>query len=619
MISEEEEIAALSRALESTNRKAVAAKKVASDPLTDPVLVELARRAMGESLGNPVDESSAFPLTVWRGGASHTGKPVWVKDGKFVEPGTEGAEKREGVPGVTFAGNISTFMKILDQRSKIVVEKKRGWVVEPTTTKSGKRTNEDTLTMNSLFLDCDANGEWDKTLASLKSLDFSYIAYQSSGYQPKSPKWRVVLPLSCPFPVTDDRGRASWKKLYHRCRVLVGALGELKEEGFDPRTDSSSIPWFLLERRSPSDELRKFHFHPGRSLDLTALAMALPVIEEAEEKVEHYVREESEDVDSEIMDDERFDEIVRELSLVVNHVPKGRRDLYLSMPGVMLDRGLHRDDVLGICTEVSASYPRKHADKHADNVHNCKTTIAKFLAKDPTYTRIGTLQAAFPDVAKVLDRLLPNALDQAISEAVTAGILMGEVVREAPRPPAGLVQPASWAKTGAVDVVVGDVKKEETTKVKEKIEKRSTVLLRKKLEKLVEEKLESKDAKKISAANLLKYVLSVGTLDGLQDEKVRESATKTIFGLIGFEIGVSEGGTKAVTFDESVEALHMVGKISAETYKIGAMEFSTSIGRRAKWDADAPNRRTKLNDQKSKEHVEALAKIEARRQALRSR
>jgi hypothetical protein len=401
-VSEPEDVqaAVLARALEATTRSAVAAEGAASDPLHDPALVALAEEALGDALGPPRTGSELFPMTVWQHGAGHVGKRS---------------------PGVQFAGTIDTFVATLRQRAEIVAAKKTGWVVEPTTNSDGRRTNESTLFMHAVFLDCDNTGTWDATLERLSSLGLCHIAYQSSGYQPGVHKWRVVLPLASKFSVLNDLERAAWKKMYHRCRVLVGALGKLRAEGFDCRTDAPSIPWFITERRLATDLPRQVRFQPGASLDLLALAMALPVIETPEEESRPKRPVITVAAERPPMEDAEIDFLVSSLAAVTNAVPRGRRDLYMALPGAMLDRGVHPEDVLAVCTQVSLAYPRKHYDKHKDNVHGARTTIAKWAAKDPTYTRIGTLQGIFPEVAAVLDRLVPNLVDQALDESMAEG------------------------------------------------------------------------------------------------------------------------------------------------------------------------------------------------------
>ncbi len=562
----------LARALATTDRKAVAARKESSNPLHDPTLVCLARRSLGDALGPLRHGPEPFPMTVWKHGAEHVGKKS---------------------PGVTYTGSIDTFVKILEQRAQIVAPKKSGWVVEPTTNRDGLRTNDSTLFMHAIFLDCDNTGTWERTLAALSGIGLAYIAYQSSGYQLDTPKWRVVLPLATPFSVLNDLERAAWKKLYHRVRVLVGALGELREEGFDPRTDAPSIPWFCTERRIDTDTPRQAVFRPGASLDVTALALSLPPVIDGEDEKKRKHNVSGIITERGPLDDAEIDEIVSALAKVTNSVPRGRRDIYLALPGVLLDRGVHPDDVMSICTEVSLAYPRKHADKHADNVHSCKTTITKFLAKDPTYTRIGTLQAACPEVAAVVDRFVPDLVQQGLRDSMVEGVAIHDEV-----------------ETQELSIPVPPPTIQVTRQGDESKKRSKKNLLRKRLEKLAEERTALPDVKRSTAGIVLGRVLQSG-FGYYIDVRLREDAIKEVFSLIGFEMGV---GDKAVSFDQVLEALDMLGKISAETYKQGATEFSAAVGRRVKWDDGELERAKKRDERKSQEHAEILAKIESRRQ-----
>lgn len=576
------DVEALSRALERTSRKALNAKEVPPEALRDPVLARLAARALSESLGPSRTGAESFQLTIWQGGARHTGLPIWILNGVLVPEGTPGAAKREN-PGAIFSGPLDVFVKVLRKRAELVVPKKHGWVVEPTTNPSGVRTNAATLAMHAVFLDCDDRGSWDETLSALRSIGLAHVAYQSSGYRPSNPKWRVVLPLAAPHPVRDDRERAAWKKLYHRVRVLVGALGGLDGEGFDPRTDAPSVPWFTTERRATEDTPREVVFSPGSSLDHVSLAMSLPVVEDPDEDEERKERpKRSSSGVGEPMDDARMDEIVAALTAVTSAVPSGRRDLYLALPGALLDRGVQTDDALLICTEVSLAYPRRHAEKHADNVHGAKTTIAKFLAGDSTYTRIGTLQGAFPDVAAVLDRLVPDPVEQAIRDMMVEGAAIHSDVTETvsfPTPPPPPIAP----------------------------DNRPRAQLRKKLERLAEEKtaasaddpnLDAKTRRRLKndaqAGSVLARVLDRG-FDAFLDVRVRELAAKEVFSLVGFDLDA--------TFDEVVA---VIGEVSTEIYKVGATAFAAARERRAKWDAAAPEREARRVAEKRDRQERAL-------------
>ncbi len=333
-----------------------------------------------KSRGPKINGETKFPATLWIYGATHVDN------------------------GYKFDRNFNDFVRLLHERAREIFPKGTGWVIEPTTTLNGRRTNASTLSMHALFLDCDSSGEWDKLINALHVLDYAFVAYQSGGYQPSVPKWRVVLPLSAPFDTSSEELRAVWKNVYHHARVVFGALGELLGEGFDPRTDTPAIPWFLTEKRSPEDQPRQiFSCTDGHSLDLMKMVMALPAIEDAQPVVHAHRGE----VKSTGLSDEKLDELISELARVTNAVPSGRHDLYLAIPGVLLDRGVPPDEVIAVIEGVSASYPRKHPDKHRDNIHNARTTVSKWEAGAPV-TRIGTLNERWPGVAQAIDRVVPD-------------------------------------------------------------------------------------------------------------------------------------------------------------------------------------------------------------------
>jgi hypothetical protein len=537
---EQDESNALGKALLVTSRKAVAAGgSISSNPLSSPLLISIAKDALSSSLGPRRLGDEPFPLTVWQHGATHVGK---------------------NSPGVRFTGSINTFLSVLAEQSKLIMPKRSGWVVEPSTNPTGVRTNAATLSLHSIFLDCDDHGTWNQTLTALREIGLAFIAYQSSGYSPDHPKWRLVLPLAAPFSVLNDLERAAWKKMYHRVRVLVGALGGLSEEGFDPRTDAPSIPWFLGTRRTESDLPRDFLFHPGASLDLTSLALALPPV--IEEDIKPKRLHTTVKTERDPMSDAELDLVIAALAATCNAIPRGRRDLYLSLPGVLLDRGVTPEDCLTICTEVSLAYPRKHAEKHQDNCHSAKTTIGKWQAGDDTYTRIGTLQATFPDVAAVLDRLVPDLVQQGLREAMDSSLASPSVSVD--------ISPRGSDTPAAPTVEAPTIQRKPGKAAK----------LRKKLEKLAEEKVALEDAKRSTAGIVLGSVLRTGGFHGYVDIRIREKAIEELFNLVGFEV-------EKVSFDEIVE---VIGKISADDYRIGATTFAKARARRERWDAAAPER-----------------------------
>lgn len=362
----------------------------ATTPLYHPALRQLALRALQDARGRHVGPDEPFPATLWLGGAEDT--------------------KR----GRRFLGNISQFVKLLQVRAREVAPKRTGWVIEPTTNPEGRRTNEKTLAIHALFLDCDGTGTWDKLLQALSGLGYCYVAYQSGGWSPSSPKWRVVLPLLAAHDTSTEAGIVAWKTAYNNARVVFGNIAELSCVGFDPATETPCCPWFLTEKRDAHDTERAITWthQGGRALDLTALTLALPEV--PEEKLEPTMRAAASELS---LDEEQLNKIIDALTPVTNNIPTGRRDLYLALPGALLDRGVQPDDVIAIVEGVSLSYPRKHADKHADNMHNARTTISRWESKTQ-YTRIGTLNSIAPDAARVLDAVLPDPVQKAIGDSI---------------------------------------------------------------------------------------------------------------------------------------------------------------------------------------------------------
>lgn len=376
-----------------------------ADPLLDRALANDALLVLAEARGVPVDGSTPFPATLWLGGATDT------------------------YAGRAFTGSIAQFVALLEQRAKVIAPKRTGWIVEPTTNPTGRRTNQATLALHALFLDADGTGEWNSLLANLKTLGFAFIAYQSGGWSAEMPKWRVVLPLTRPFDTSNEQKQTAWKMLYNHCRVVFGALAQLKGVGFDPATETPCSPWFLTERRDAADTTRQVIWQAGYSLDLTALCLALPDAPATE------IYDDSEAIQpvvGEKMNDVRFRTLVQTLTIHTSAIPVGRRDLYLALTGALLDRGVSPTDTLAIVEAVSANYPRSHPEKHRDNVHNARTTIARWLAGERV-TRIGTLNSVAPTLAHVLDMVLPSAAQQ-IAQA-TRAIIDARQAPTAPTPP----------------------------------------------------------------------------------------------------------------------------------------------------------------------------------------
>jgi hypothetical protein len=354
----------------------------ALDLLGSPELRDFADAAVRASAGHIARGGDPFPATLWLHGATCT----------------------EG--GRDFTGSLRDFAELLlTERAKAVAPKREGWVIEPSTNPSGIRENEHTLAMHALFLDCDGAGEWFRLLGYLNERGFACVAYQSGGWSPSTPKWRVVMPLSAPFDTSSEPAREAWKRVYNGARVVLGALAGLRGSGFDAATETPCCPWFLTERRDPSDPPRQVWWREGHSLDLGKLIGILPEPAPVPRETHLRVVPSARDLSA-----ERAEEIIDALTAATASVSSERRSLYMSLPGTMLSRGLTPDDVRLICAEVSSRYPRAHADKHADNLHCVETTIAKWETEGSAarVTQIKTLNDLHPDIAAALDDVLPG-------------------------------------------------------------------------------------------------------------------------------------------------------------------------------------------------------------------
>lgn len=368
--------------------------------LSDPHLRAFAVEVLEESSGALLTGNEPFPAVLWMHGATRT----------------------HG--GRAFKGTLHQFSNLLlHERAKVVAPKRSGWVLEPVTNPEGRRTNECTLAVHALFLDCDGAGEWEGLLGALGDLDLFHIAYQSGGWTPATPKWRVVLPLAKPFDTSTPELQERWKAAYNAARVLFGALGDLTGHGFDPATETPCCPWFLTEKREAGDPERIITGQRGRALDLETLLSLVP----APPAVNHDEREYAA-VAPLLIDAVKFEEIVDALSAATAHVPSGRRDIYMAMPAVLLQRGICPDDTRRIVEEVSLRYPRIHKEKHADNMHCAETTIGKWESEGAAarITQIGTLQSLAPEVAAAFDEVLPDLARQAMADAIKEQL--GEMV-----------------------------------------------------------------------------------------------------------------------------------------------------------------------------------------------
>lgn len=340
---------------------------------------------LAECKGQPILEISPFPAMVWYGGAT------------------------DAYDGHRFTGTFRNFIDhVLVARAQEIAPKRTGWVVTPTSNLSGHRTNAATTAMHALNLDCDGRGEPNELVQALRQLGFAFILYQSGGWSPSSPKWHLLLPLSAPFDTTTPEKIEQWKVLYHHARVVLGTIGQLVGEGFDPTCETPCMPVFVTERRNESDPPRRVIWQTGASFDLVGLAALLPTPEDDPEDQDFVVQARS-------LDGGEIDRIIAALVVPMSKILNGRRDLYLCLPGALLDRGIAPEAVLQIVEEVSRRCPgdprysaNDIAEKHREHVHCARTTIAKYEA-GAAYTRIGTLADSWLEVAQTIDLVLPDA------------------------------------------------------------------------------------------------------------------------------------------------------------------------------------------------------------------
>lgn len=371
--------------------------------LSDPSLKPFALQTLSQALGGSVTAQTRFPSMIWYGGATDTYR------------------------GYAFKGTVGDFVThVLVARSHEIAEKRCGWVVTPTTNLDGHRVNASTVEMHALNLDCDGRGHWDRLLAALEQLGLCFMAYQSGGWSPATPKWHILIPLARPFDTSAPDKIAAWKSAYTSARVIFGALAELPGEGFDPTVETPSIPIFITERRRPEDLPRQVVFREGRALDIEALVAALPQIPK-EEPERAYAAPAL--TDAKPLDDAEHEKIVKALCEPMSKILRDRRDIYLALPGVLLDRGLSPDDVRTIVEEVSLRcpgdprYTRSEVEqKHKEHLHCAETTISRYENSD-TYTRIGTLNERWPEVARAVDDVLPDPQLAEALERLEAGRL----------------------------------------------------------------------------------------------------------------------------------------------------------------------------------------------------
>jgi hypothetical protein len=364
----------------------------------DPLLRDLAWRVVGACKGPQVNGTTPFPCTVWYGGATKT------------------------YGGLRFTGTLSDYIThVLEARAREIAAKRTGWVVTPTTNVDGHRTNASTTAMHALNFDCDGRGTWDKLSATLGSLGVCFVAYQTGGWTPITPKWHIIMPLAKPFDTSTPEKIAAWKSAYTSARVIFGALAELPGEGFDPTVETPSIPIFVTERRAENDPPRATIHHFGAAFNIETMVQMLPAIEEEE------ITTRPRSTATVALDDARLEQIVSILCGPMEKILSGRRLLYLALPGALLDRGVSPDDVRTIICEISLRcpgdprYSQSEFDaKHKEHLHYVETTINRFESGEQ-YTRIGTVNESWPEVADAIDNALPDPYLTAVLAKLEAG------------------------------------------------------------------------------------------------------------------------------------------------------------------------------------------------------
>ena len=357
--------------------------------LLAPEVIALSHEALAQARGALLDGSELFEMMMW----------------------PDGREDTYG--GLRFEGSIIDFNDWLIERSRVVAEKGKGRVITPTTNAAdGHRANESTLSLHALMLDCDGRGGYEAILKVLDDLNYCYVFYESGGHTPAIPKWRLVLPLAQPFSTRTDAERESWKDRYNTARTVFGSLSGLLGEGFDPATETPCAPWFITEKRTPDATACNVIFREGHAFDLDKLCGELPAypIEIKTISRSDQTREIIQRHDVEV------ETILDELVPPMQKILFDRRDLYLALPGALLDKGIAPNDVFAIVEELSLrcpgdpSYTPAEIDKrHREHVHCAETTIKRF-EKGATYTRIGTLYERWPEVVYAIDRALPHPM-----------------------------------------------------------------------------------------------------------------------------------------------------------------------------------------------------------------
>ena len=356
--------------------------------LLGPGVTALCREALTAARGPLLSGHEPFVATMW----------------------PDGRQDTHG--GVPHEGSILDFAYWLVDRAEVVAEKGAGRVFTPTTNSDGHRANESTLSLHALMLDADGRGGYETIIEVLEKLGYCYVLYESGGHTPELPKWRLVLRLTRPIPTRTEQEREWWKQAYNTARTVFGSLAGLLGEGFDPNTETPCAPWFITEKRTADTPNRQVMFNAGHALDLDKLIDVLPAYP-VELKTISRSQQTREIIQRE---DVQVEAILDALVPPMQKILSDRRDLYLALPGALLDKGVGPEDVLAIVEELSLrcpgdpSYTPAEIDaRHREHVHCAETTIRRF-EKHATYTRIGTLYDRWPEVVYALDQALPHPM-----------------------------------------------------------------------------------------------------------------------------------------------------------------------------------------------------------------
>lgn len=391
-----------------------------ADLLGDEHLAQFAARVARESGGEYLLESSPVHFTCWRGkfgvgDPNRCGRCGRLRADHGGDRGGSDCQFESQEPGVSADSTLGEFAAWLVDLASCIAPKGAGVVCCPTVNLTGLRVNEATTAMTALNLDCDGRGSWDAFIAALDRLDLAYIVYQSGGWSPTAQKWHALLFLARPFDTSSPEKIESWKDAYNAARVVFGALARLRGDGFDPTVETPCTPVFVTERRREEDPPRRVVWRAGRALDLERLVSLLPAAERDDRSISDRAR-----APSLTLDETGFDRILSTLLEPMSAIMSGRRDLYLALPGALLDRGVEPDDVRALVEELSRRCPgdprytrAEVATRHKQHAHDCETTI-RCWERGAEYTRIGTLQARWPEVAAAVDAALPDPFVSAI-------------------------------------------------------------------------------------------------------------------------------------------------------------------------------------------------------------